>query len=445
VTQLIIVTVTSTSVADPTKSASTVFPIAPAVSTPGVTVLLDAVPITNSTAISFSMNVTGVWLEPGDVPLLKSPVPMELNRLQVESALLATSDIPAGTYTALKISFASPVLTVSDTSGHICGFGLLCEMNPTLTANSVTVAGAAFPVIFDGSKTILLTLDFDMANSISGTQTVTPTLTARQAAAAELKAKSILVKEASGLIIYTGGDDIIDGATLNLYTDEGIFSFIDDTNASYHDVTAFCGNFICVNGTIADVDFAFTEENQAAASLIELKPTTQPEIEGTIVAIKSTSQFDLAVLHNVPPEQAVGLGDIVHINLSATATVESVDWRPPATSRFSSAADLLVGQTISARVTPDALGAAGTFSADRVRLKSGAFTGHIASASGNFAFVVDQLPEIFGNPTLNVTVTGPLLDPSTSLSEGDLASFSGELVKNISGGVDFIAQLVRKH
>ncbi len=67
---------------------------------------------------------------------------IELTRLQTDIAYLATAtNIPAGSYTSLTLTFANPMLTIeNDTTAAIgsCAVGSICTMAPTTTANLAT-------------------------------------------------------------------------------------------------------------------------------------------------------------------------------------------------------------------------------------------------------------------------------------------------------------------
>lgn len=69
-------------------------------------------PATLVTILSAQVTLTGATLSPGNVSILPSHVTVDMSRLQTDVAFLATSsNIPAGSYTSLNLTFANPSLT----------------------------------------------------------------------------------------------------------------------------------------------------------------------------------------------------------------------------------------------------------------------------------------------------------------------------------------------
>src|SRR5262249_51952472 len=138
------VTVTATSVADSNKFGLATVTVAPL----PATLLIDATPPVGVTVLSFSVTVTRAALQPGDIALVTNPVSVEINRLQVETSLLANLPIPSNTYTGLTVTFANPVLTILNNSGAAngsCANGAICKLTPALAVSSVNLTGQPFP------------------------------------------------------------------------------------------------------------------------------------------------------------------------------------------------------------------------------------------------------------------------------------------------------------
>jgi hypothetical protein len=51
------------------------------------------------------------------VSMLTEPEDIELEHLQTESALLASKNVPTGTYNSLMVSFANPKMTIQNQTG----------------------------------------------------------------------------------------------------------------------------------------------------------------------------------------------------------------------------------------------------------------------------------------------------------------------------------------
>jgi len=256
------------------------------------------------------------------------------------------------------------------------------------------------------------------------------------------------VKEVAGNIIYTGGDDIVDGAIFDLVTTNmGTLKSVDDFFAQYVD-GVLCGGFFCVQDKVAEVDLLLFAGTSWKAKRVTLKPPDQPELEGVIVAINGGTQFDLVLLHQVPSAAGLEIGDVVRINLQSGATIEAVDIDPKTNGLlFSAPADLLVGQVVTARALSAPSGTPLAVTSDRVRLKSGALTGRVKSILNATDFVVDSLPgnfpsaQIQGRTSAQTGFQG--ISGVAALSVGDNVSLSGFLLKT-TGDPVLLAEGVRK-
>src|SRR5258708_6836610 len=73
--------------------------------------------------LSFEINVTGASLQPSDaskpaVPLVTSPIEVELTQLETENALLNAVNAPEDSYNSISLTFANPELTILNQSGQ---------------------------------------------------------------------------------------------------------------------------------------------------------------------------------------------------------------------------------------------------------------------------------------------------------------------------------------
>jgi hypothetical protein len=267
------------------------------------------------------------------------------------------------------------------------------------------------------------------------------------------------VKQVAGNIIYTGGDDVVDGAIFDLVTTNmGTLKSVDDFFAQYVDAV-LCGfadqcptrcqfGFFCVQDKIAEVDLILFAGTDWKAKRVTLKPPDQPELEGVIVAINGGSQFDLVLLHQVPSAAGLGIGDVVRINLQSGATIEAVDIDPRTNGLlFSAPADLLVGQVVTARAPSAPSGTPPAVTSDRVRLKSGALTGRVKSILNATDFVVGSLPGNFPSAQIQARTNAQTgfqgISGAAALNLGDMVSLSGFLLKT-TGDPVLLADGVRK-
>jgi len=456
------VTVIATSVTDSTKFGSATVTVSPArpLPSPSATLLIRDTPPDGVAVLSFSVAVTGAVLQPGDVNLVTNQVLVEINRQQVETALLASLPIPSGTYTSLTVTFANPVLTIQNNSGVAsgsCANGAICKLSPALAVSSVHFTDQPFPITSKSGSEPVLLLDFDLGKSLSDLGTIDPVVTVEQILPADVSQSGLSVKQVAGKITYTGGDDIADGASFDLVTALGTITGILDYDlygTQYVDAK-LCGLFYCVQDEVAEVDLRLLSSNRWDAIRVTLKPPEQPELEGVIVGIHGDTQFDIVLLHQVPSVAGLAMGDLVRINLQPGATIEAVDIDPRRNGLlFSGSSDLLVGQVVTARTRSAPSGTPVAVTTDRVRLKSGAFTARVKSILNADDFIVDSLPGNFSSVQVQVetnTQTNLLLGPTNflgisdvaDLKVGDKVSLSGLLLKTMGDPV-LLAEGVRK-
>src|SRR5713226_9211232 len=65
--------------------------------------------------LSAEVTLTGATLTPGNVSLFSGSAVVQLTRLQTDIGYLATAtNIPAGTYTSVTLTFANPSLTIEN-------------------------------------------------------------------------------------------------------------------------------------------------------------------------------------------------------------------------------------------------------------------------------------------------------------------------------------------
>jgi len=112
-----------------------------------VNITLFDTPATGITVLSYSLPIVGISLTPstGTAVSIYSPtsiVPIELTRLQTESALIAMDvQVPAGTYSAINVTLAtSSGMFINESSSVLngnCNVGLVC---PLLGGGATTVS-----------------------------------------------------------------------------------------------------------------------------------------------------------------------------------------------------------------------------------------------------------------------------------------------------------------
>jgi hypothetical protein len=454
------VTVTATSVSDSTKFGSASITVSPAPPPPSrsATLLIRDTPPAGVVVLSFSVTITGAVLEPGDVHLVANPVLVEINRLQVDTSLLASLPIPSGSYNSLTVALANPIVTILNDSGAAigpCASGAICKLSPTLAVSTFNFAGQPFPITSNNAGAPVLLLDFDLSQSLSDLGAINPVLTVQQPVLpnsapldVSLPLGGLSVNQVAGKITYTAGDDTVDGAIFDLVTTNiGALNNVDDFFAQYVD-GVLCGGFFCVQDKIGEVDLILFAGTDWKARRVTLKPPDQPELEGVIVAINGGTQFDLVLLHQVPSAAGLEIGDVARINLQSGASIEAVDIDlKPTGLLFSAPSDLLVGQVVTARTQSAPFGTPPAVTSDRVRLKSGALTGRVKSILNATDFVADSLPGNFPSAQIQVRTNDQTgfqgVSGVAALNVRDKVSVSGFLLKT-TGDPVLLAEGVRK-
>jgi hypothetical protein len=423
-----------------------------------VTLLIGDTPADGVAVLSFSVTVTGAVLEPGDLALVKTPVSVEINRLQVETTLLADLSVPASNYTSLTVTFSNPQLTILNNTGApigTCANGSICELRPVLSASSVSLSGAPFPLGSDASTSFVLLLDFDLSKAISSDlATISPALTA-QRLVGQNATHLVGVKQVVGTVVSEGGDSA-DGIFFNMSTNIGLLG-VNDDNTQYVDAGGrncrvdFGETSFCLLGQLIELDARLFAPRSYEAQRVIVIPSNDAELEGVIVAMDGSTQFDMVLLHEVPDVAGVEIGNLVRVNLAPGATFEAVDTDlTSAGLLFSAFSDLLLGQVVSVRVGSAPSGTPPAINADRVRLKSGAFTAKVRAKLNSTDFIVDNLPGNFAIKQIQVrtnALTGFTSSTNISgladLNVGDTVSLSGFLIKT-AGDPVLLAEGVRK-
>src|ERR1700722_10733696 len=117
-------------------------------------------PPSNVTILSAEVTLTGATLTPGNVSLFSGSTTVELTKLQTDIAYIATaSNIPAGNFTAVNLTFANPSLTIeNDTASAIagCAVGSICTIAPAATTLSATVPLTSFSVSSGSAQGLLV-------------------------------------------------------------------------------------------------------------------------------------------------------------------------------------------------------------------------------------------------------------------------------------------------
>lgn len=426
--------------------------------------LRDAPP-TNVTVLSFEVTVTGAVLQPGNQALVSNPIRVEVKQLEVESALLNTNNVPAGTYTSIDVTVSNPELTIKNNSGAAigtCANNAVCELKPPLSSAKVTINFNPALTLTAGMPVDLL-LDLDLANSIPmNLATISPTFTISQLPAVQGTGK---VEDLEDLVGTVQSKDAANNS-FTLQTDPAIppLTIKVDSNTKFEDfdeVNCAAGNFTCVaTGQMVEVDASLMAGGILLAKKVGIENEDQnpEELKGIIAAIASPTQFQVVVLHEMPNISNVSVGNLLTVNLLLNTKFSiqkgDIDRLDTMGLNFAAASDLLVGQFVQIRPAAPISGTPPAVDTDRVRLKRSSLTATVKAPPVGTNFTINNLPSLFttaGITEIDVRASSTDFEDDHSssgglagLKAGDLVSVRGLLFKTLSGNPVLAASKVRK-
>jgi hypothetical protein len=403
------------------------------------------VTLTNISVLAATVSITGITLNPTSgnaVPLTLSPAayPVDLTRLQSDTALLGVASLPAGSYSSATVTFSAPTLTLDNQSGAAlngtCLTGTICKI--VLPAGSSQVTSAPFPLTLTAGQAsgVSLNLNLNTALTVSSS-----TVALNFSAANTFNVETLprvgapsgsldLIEDFVGLVTATSSTSITvkgsSGITLQIALPSTVV--IEDPQGLCAALNATC---LVANQTVVSVDA--TVNSAGALTLVSadlLSATPQDELEGTVVTTATPGQFNLVVANKVVASAsspstltAANPGDIVLVTLANPTFAVDLDeffnnaTLPPSnvTTLFAGTGDLVSGQDVMVHVTA-ATGSAATgdqvATADRVLLRFTRTTGTVQTVSAQ-TFTLSNLP-----PFMTFT-TNPLVDTITGATNFD--------------------------
>ena len=402
------------------------------------------VTLTNISVLSATVGITGVTLNPTSgnaVPLTLTPTvyPVDLTRLQTDTAFPGMLSLPAGNYSSATVTFSAPTLTIDNQSGTTlngtCLTGTICKI--VLPAGSSQVTSAPFPLTLIAGQATGISLNLNLNNAI----TVTSGTLALNFSAANVVTATALPRTGAP----TGSLDLIEdfvglvtaktSSSITVTGSSGVSLTIAlPTTVVIQDPQGLCTalNATCLvaNQTVVSVDV--TVNSSGALTLVSadlLNASPRDEVEGTLINTATPGQFNLVVANKVVATTANSTltsakpGDVFLVTLSnATFAVDLDEFfnnasLPPSnvTTLFAGVGDLVNGQDVMVHVTAaTGTAAAGNqaATADRVLLRFTRTTGTVQTVSGQ-SFTLSNLP-----PFMTFT-TNPLVDTITGATNFD--------------------------
>jgi hypothetical protein len=398
------------------------------------------VSLTNISVLSATVSITGITLNPTSgnaVPLTLSPTayPVDLTRLQADTALLGVVSLPAGTYSGATVTFSAPTLTLDNQSGATlngtCLTGTICKI--VLPAGSSQVTSAPFPLTLTAGQSSGISLNLNLNGAItvsSGTVALnfsaSNTFNVEKLPRTGTPSGSLdLIDDFVGLVTATSSTSITVKASSGISLQIALPStvVIEDPQGLCPALNATC---LVANQTVVSVDA--TVNSAGAPTLVSadlLSATPQDQLEGTVVTTATPGQFNLVVANKVVASASspstlttANPGDVFLVTLANPTFAVDLDeffnnaLLPPAnvTTLFAGVGDLVNGQDVMVHGTA-ATGAAATgnqaVTADRVLLRFTRTTGTVQAVSGQ-TFTLSNLPPFmtFASNPLVDTITG---------------------------------------
>ena len=376
------------------------------------------------TVLSFEIEVTGAALQSSDsskqpVSMLDEPEDIELEHLQTESALLASKNVPTGTYNSLMVSFANPRMTIQNQTGttlalgsQMCADKQVCEFDPKLNQSSVTVQAPTqpFPITLTMNSPLVLKMDFNIDASIQSTDlSITPTIGLMQ-----LPPPSSGGDQGDEEMEIIGNITSIDqtGHTFKIQTGMNgpSYTIATDNNTQF-DFGTSCSaeNFTCLQiGQTVKVDAKMQTDGSLIAFDVKFfQPPTQMSFSGTITSVNSGGfQIVLFDEEDFSSDEmgsfSMGAPLTVSLATGATFSIDTGGFMLPSGLNFASASDLMVGQKVRLHPTGAPTGTPPNLmiAVDQVQLEPSYVTATITAINtgGNpQTFTLGTLPSLFTN------------------------------------------------
>lgn len=399
------------------------------------------------TILSAQVTLTGATLagSPGNVSLLSSHVTVDMARLQTDVAYLATaSNVPAGSYTSLTLTFANPSLTFYNGGPAIgtCATATICTITPSTSTLSANISLPSFSIASSSTTGLLIDVNLEtllnplLAEDFNAATTVFP-FTPAGTGAPPVGAEDIVghvasVSASSNTFTLTNAET---SYTLKADGTTTFFQFPSGVSCPTPPV------FSCLQANqIVSVDIGIQSDGSLLARNIvfEDADSSDAEVEGIVISTNAASQqFDM-IVHTVSGSgTSLSVGHKATVQYSVSQPLFDIDLLHADNAQvslstsgflFSTPADLIVGQEVSVRRHGTLVG--GQIQADRVRLRSSRFSGNV-TATG---ILTISSPSLVSGSTIQVDTFPPTIFFEighsiiiTNISQGFLISARGPL------------------
>jgi hypothetical protein len=444
-----------------------------------VTVTFFDAPPANTSFINFNLPISSISLTPqsgADVTLTPTTAPFyEVTRLQSDSSIIGTFQVPTGTYTALNIFVnGSPFSAWRNSSNAVingCNPSAVCILTggaPGKLSVDLTKALGGQGLTVSGGQNVGLGLEINLNNAITTTGGISIDLTQPNVFTALTlprtgqAANTIdTIESFLGVVKTVSGSKItlqaFSTATLTATAGSGT-----TFNAPPGGSTACGGNFnlacIAVGQTLS-VDATVALDGTLTLSNVDfLDLPAVDEIEGTIFLTSTPGTYSLVVSDETLASgnailQSVRSATILHLTLDPAASflIETSNLPVSSPVGFLSASDIINGQTVLARVKSVTQGTLTNIVSDRLILRFSRLTGTVGTVNGN-DFSIQNLPSylpFITAPQARTFVPQTIFDGVTNISGLNgvttPVSIRGLLLNPVTAQPPLLVAKVRKH
>jgi hypothetical protein len=406
---------------------------------------LHDMPPTGVTVLSFRATITGMTIQPGNVSVLSSPVTLEMTQLQGMSAYMGTVSLPVGTYTGMTVTLSNPQMTFLNNTGGMmsgggmmggsgCANGQICQLSPTLSSSNVSVTGSPFPITVQANMPFDMQMDFDLMDSLQSNMGMNPTMT------------SMMQQAAQGSNVLDDMDDVM-GQISSVGTNQFTMSFAQgmpsmtittDSNTAFmgFDATGKSNTFSALaQGQIVMARMQLMAGGTLHAEKVRFESSSQV-LDGMIVAVNSSTQFDMVMTNDAPAFQGLNLGTLVRVNMQAGSMWDIDDTDLPISGMsFASSSDMIVGQVVQIEPTSTLVnGTPPQLNSNHIRLMKTWMTAKVASTVNAVTFTMQSLPGLMGMAgfsTMTVSTSAQTMFENVSnvaaMTMGDTISVRGPM------------------
>lgn len=346
-------------------------------------------PVSGVTVTSFEATVTGASLTPATgtpVALLSTSQKIEFTQLQTNSVYLSTTQVAAGNYTSLTLTYSTPQYTIFNgtgasitANGQTCGAATECVIaSPKVDAVTGTVTFSSPIVVQQSNQTrieadvnlndlIQSTFDVDFSKSIAAT-------VSQQTNAATPIGDPLQMSGQVGTITASTKQFQLNtsaGQTFTITADNGTLFQFARANCTANDFTCIAA------GQVLDLSvniFGDGKTFEAGEVDFDDDASTQ-QVSGQIVAMNANppTSFTMVVHNTIPGSTSLPVGSLatVTIGVSPSFVINNGSFVLPSSPilSFAATSDVIVGQEVEARVASGTTISNGAFTTNRLALE----------------------------------------------------------------------------